>query len=184
MCTTIISTNSQAYTLSTDIYVPDSNTWQSFWQSLWQMGKSKSPKDGSVPQKHLHSRLSYLYQASKYLDEAASEQGPEASGAPENFERSDASPRPEAKQSLYLLSQLRSVSQKTQVRLSQELKRSLCRRCNAHLIPGRTSCEEIENFSRGGAKPWADILSITCLTCGAKKKYPVGARRQTKTSQT
>lgn len=147
------------------------------------MGKSKDKKEGSaIPQKQLHSRLSYLYQAAEYLETITDKDTAAARGFSKNPKSPDAVLNSESKQSLYLLSQLRSVSRKSQLRLSQELKRSLCRKCSTRLIPGHTSSDEIENLSSGGKKPWADVLCVTCLVCGVRKRYPVGARRQSKTS--
>lgn len=143
------------------------------------MAKSKGKKeDGTIPQKHLHSRISYLYQAAEYMNVAAERDNTSLQVVGEKLEPLRAELKPEFKQSLFLLSQLRSVSRKSQLRLSQGLNRSLCRRCNTRLIPGRTSCEEIENLSVDGQKPWADVLCVSCLICGMKKRFPIGARRQ------
>ncbi|KAJ4297468.1 hypothetical protein N0V90_005359 [Kalmusia sp. IMI 367209] len=80
-------------------------------------------------------------------------------------------------------SDLHTVSRKGQVRLSSDLKRSVCRICNTVLIPGRTATQRIENESRGGKKPWADVLVIECTLCGSKKRFPVGAQRQKKKAE-
>ncbi|KAI0019889.1 hypothetical protein F4780DRAFT_780013 [Xylariomycetidae sp. FL0641] len=42
----------------------------------------------------------------------------------------------------------------------------------------RTSSSVVENKSKGGKKPWADVLVITCHTCQGVKRYPVQAARQ------
>lgn len=67
---------------------------------------------------------------------------------------------------------------KSQIRLSQDVKHSICKRCSAILIPGSTSSSKVENLSRGGKKPWADVLVIECNVCSAQKRFPVGAKRQ------
>jgi ribonuclease P protein subunit RPR2 len=56
----------------------------------------------------------------------------------------------------------------------------MCKSCNAVLVPGRTAIQRIENESKGGKKPWADVLVISCNRCGSKKRLPVGAKRQPK----
>ena len=76
------------------------------------------------------------------------------------------------------ISHLRAVSLKSQIRLSSAMKHSMCKRCDSLLVSGSTSASEIENQSRGGKKPWADVLVITCHTCGFKKRFPTGATRQ------
>ena len=81
-------------------------------------------------------------------------------------------------QSRRLMSHLRAVSLKSQIRLSPSIKHSFCRHCEGPLIPGSTSSSKIENTSRGGRKPWADILVVTCKLCGTSKRAPVGAKRQ------
>lgn len=80
--------------------------------------------------------------------------------------------------SCHLVSQLRAVSLKGQIRLSQAMKHSICKRCDALLFPGSTSSTRVENKSRGGKKPWADVLVTTCHSCGAAKRFPVGGKRQ------
>ncbi len=76
-----------------------------------------------------------------------------------------------------LLSHLREVSLKSQVRLTPNIKRSICRRCNTLLSPGHTSELVIENSSRNASKPWADVLIVRCWACQAEKRFPIGASR-------
>ena len=78
----------------------------------------------------------------------------------------------------HLLSHLRGVALKVQAQLSPSLKHSMCKRCEAFLIPGITSTNRIENRSNGGRKPWADVLVITCNACKSSKRFPIGAKRQ------
>jgi ribonuclease P protein subunit RPR2 len=132
---------------------------------------SKSKVKG-VPNKHLHARTTFLYQAATYLT-LHSGLRPAASSQVEDFTLDGPSSL-----ALELGSQMHTVSRKGQVRLSAELKRSICKCCNTILIPGRTATQTIENDSKGGKKPWADILVIACTSCGSIKRFPVGARRQ------
>ena len=76
------------------------------------------------------------------------------------------------------INHLKAVSLKGQVRLSSKMKHSICRRCDILLVPGFTSTSNLENKSRKGKKPWADVLVVTCTSCGAVKRFPVGAKRQ------
>lgn len=82
-----------------------------------------------------------------------------------------------------LVSHLRAVSLKGQIRLSREVKRSLCKKCNTLLVPDTTSNSFTENKSRGGEKPWANVLVIECKFCGMQKRFPVGAKRQSTKDQ-
>lgn len=79
-----------------------------------------------------------------------------------------------------LVSHLRAVSLKSQIRLSPGIKHSICIHCENPLIMGTTSSSEIENKSRGGMKPWADVFVITCKLCGTARRFPKAAKRQRK----
>lgn len=139
------------------------------------MTKAKGRKSGSgIPQKHLHSRISYLHQSAAYL---ASAEEMSRSLIPADSERQvHAAPfrKSTFTQSRHLLSQMRAVSLKAQIRLSPELKHSFCRRCNSLLAPGKTSNFRLTNNSRHGDKPWADVLVVTCGFCGAVRRFPIG----------
>jgi ribonuclease P protein subunit RPR2 len=76
-----------------------------------------------------------------------------------------------------LAAHILSVSRKAKVKLSHEVKRSICRRCTSVLIPGQTAECTTENKSRGSRKAWADVLAVRCLSCGMEKRYAVGAQR-------
>ncbi|RDI82633.1 hypothetical protein Vi05172_g7420 [Venturia inaequalis] len=77
-----------------------------------------------------------------------------------------------------LASHLLTVSRKVNVRASREIKRSICKRCSSILIAGQTADHRVENKSRGGLKPCADVMVVTCSACGFEKRYPFGAQRQ------
>lgn len=79
-----------------------------------------------------------------------------------------------------LLSHVRAVSLKGVVRLTPDIKHSICKRCDGLLIRGSTAKVDLENKSRDGRKPWADVLNVSCITCGSAKRFPVGAKRQLK----
>jgi ribonuclease P protein subunit RPR2 len=147
------------------------------------MAKDKSSKGGGpgVPQKHLHSRISFLHQAASYLalsstgastekpSSSASKGIPTAAGGHTRPPRSDDASR--------LLMHVRGVSRKSQIRLSPNVKHSICKRCDALLIPGMTSSESISNPSKHGKKVWADVLEIKCHRCETVKRFPVGTKR-------
>lgn len=78
----------------------------------------------------------------------------------------------------HLTSQLRQVARKSQLRLHSSIKRNTCNVCSAVLTEGLTCKKYIENLSRGGNKPHADILVVECASCGSKKRFPAGANRQ------
>jgi ribonuclease P protein subunit RPR2 len=138
---------------------------------LCDMPNDKPPKTKGVPNKHLHARATFLYQAATYLTLQ--------NGAVSETVVSETSPSQGCSGlALQLGSDLQNVTRKGQVRLSMDLKRNICKSCNTILVPGRTVTQRIENQSKGGKKPWADVLIVECSLCGSKKRFPVGAKRQ------
>ncbi|KAH8431569.1 ribonuclease P Rpr2/Rpp21/SNM1 subunit [Aspergillus melleus] len=79
-----------------------------------------------------------------------------------------------------LISHMRGVSLKSQLRLPVDVKRSFCKRCESHLVPGVNSTQEVRNDSRGRSKPWADVLVVRCTTCGTEKRFPQTEKRSQK----
>ena len=146
------------------------------------MGKAKKgPKGGEgAPQKHLHSRISYLHQAAAYLATTRSPSNSKHEAAagvlPSAASSKEHSSKLRNPQSRYLLNQLEGVSKKSQIRLGRDVKHSICRRCDTLMIPGRTSSQIVRNESTGGRKPWADIFEIQCSKCKAVKRFPIGSQ--------
>lgn len=158
---------------------------------------AKPPSKGNQ-NKHLTARISYLHQAATFLSQnipssetkpvevtKVSPQEKEILMHDLDLEQLDTalkSPTTSAKfvsgSSCHLLNQLRLTARKAQILVNQDVKRLVCKRCDNLLISGTTSAVRVENESRHGKKPWADVLVIDCLRCGAKKRYPVGANRQ------
>jgi ribonuclease P protein subunit RPR2 len=88
-----------------------------------------------------------------------------------------------------VISDMRSVSLKAQIRQSPAIKQTICKYCDAVQIEGKTCHSTVENLSKGGRKPWADVLVTWCDTCGNAKRYPVSAaprqkRRSLRTPKT
>lgn len=81
------------------------------------------------------------------------------------------------------ISQMRGVSLKSQLRLSVEVKRSFCKRCEVLLVPGFNCTEKIENPSRGGKKAWAVVLVVRCTACGTVKRFPQNEKRSKKLAE-
>ncbi|KIX10120.1 uncharacterized protein Z518_01201 [Rhinocladiella mackenziei CBS 650.93] len=139
------------------------------------MAKAKGSK-GSIPQRHLHSRLSYLHQAATFLATADTQK----SSAPKNegvTTHASLAPGIDSQipsEATRLLAHLRGVSRKSQIRLGPTVKHSICKRCDTLMLPGRTSSEMIVNSSKNGQKPWADIFEVYCTQCGSVKRFPVG----------
>lgn len=172
------------------------------------MAKEKAKK--GVPNKHLHARIAYLNQAVTYLSSqslARSQNGlhqigneariidlppgtlaTDATHSVANIKPSPGHPStatfnpPPSGLPLQLNAHLRSVAQKAQIRLSQDLKHAICKICCSPLIEGETCIRSTENLSKGGRKPWADVLVLKCCACGACKRFPIGAKKQKRKS--
>lgn len=171
------------------------------------MAKKKAAK--RLPNPHLHARVSYLYQAANYFqsqhglpsntrphvasgrDEPKLPRQMHAKDSENETSTVKSGDKPEAESldkgfdisgpSRRLITHMRAVTLKSQVRLSRDIKRSLCKRCDTLLVSGSTSQCFIENRSKGGKKPWADVYVIECLKCGAQKRFPTGSKRQIRT---
>ena len=147
------------------------------------MAKSKGAP--GVQNKHIYARASYLYQAASYL--ASQSESTSAKPAPalkESIQPAETTDEQKALSNVsrQLLSDMRSVSLKVQIRHSPQLKRTICRYCDALQVDGQTCTSLVENNSKGGKKPWADVLVLQCLTCGNSKRFPVNATRQLRKS--
>ena len=158
----------------------------------------------------VRSRTSYLYQAATYLENARegrqahdpqyaksmeclgsdmqkvltttqmAQPGAKESTKDSSIKTGEDSTALGAGASRHLLAHMRAVAKKGQIRLPTKVKHSTCRRCDALLFPNVTSAIKLENKSRGGAKPWANMLVVTCDACGTSKRFPASAARQPK----
>ncbi|EGR51882.1 uncharacterized protein TRIREDRAFT_55349 [Trichoderma reesei QM6a] len=149
---------------------------------------AKAKGNPGVQNRHIYTRASYLYQAAVYLANCAqrAELGNQAEASPEDTKQQHGDNAPSLSKkhkatinlSHQVVSDMRSVSLKAQIRQSPSIKQTICKYCDAVLIEGKTCHSSVENPSKGGRKPWADVLVIRCDTCGNVKRYPVSAPRQ------
>ncbi|UPK91679.1 hypothetical protein LCI18_002614 [Fusarium solani-melongenae] len=147
------------------------------------MAKAKEPK--GVQNRIIYSRASYLYQAASYLASQNRQPGQDAASksSPSGHEHSAPAPtanerRATQNMARHIASSLRAVSLKAQIRQSPAMKQTICKFCDTLQVEGETCTSTVENASKGGRKPWADVLTILCKTCGNVKRYPVSAPRQ------
>lgn len=158
------------------------------------MGKQKTTTGANVPHRALCSRISYLYQAAAYLAAQAQPATPVSQDEAVDFQTTEPKPTikgtsntttaPDLQHAHALprkmISDLRDVSLKMQIRLSPAMKHTMCKRCDTFLVDGTTCTTEVENKSKGGNKPWADMLVKRCGNCGCERRYPVNSDRQTR----
>lgn len=156
------------------------------------MAKKKVP---GVPNKPSYCRLSFMYQAASLLAAPAKPSQVNDPAATQVTDSdvlmeldSDNANNPSTQMdertavrtrnmSHRLLTDFRSVSLKCQIRVSPDMKRTICKFCDTLLVEGQTCTSTVENTSKGGKKPWADVLVVKCHTCHRAKRFPVNAPR-------
>ena len=62
----------------------------------------------------------------------------------------------------------RKISSRTKIRIPRESKMYLCKGCGLALVPGHNAKVRLHAHTTG--------IVISCLSCGAVKRYPVNAR--------
>ncbi|KAK9236589.1 RNAse P Rpr2/Rpp21/SNM1 subunit domain-containing protein [Lipomyces kononenkoae] len=120
----------------------------------------------SLKNRDQYLRTSFLYQASVLM----------ANAAQANPELANTATKATAPLARYYASQMKAVARKSVIRLDPNIKRSICKRCDTILIPGRTCATFVENESIGSV-PHADVLTHTCKVCGGQKRFPIGKDR-------
>ncbi|KAL2122094.1 hypothetical protein VTJ04DRAFT_2549 [Mycothermus thermophilus] len=145
---------------------------------------AKAKGSNAVQNRAIYSRLSFLQQAAVMLSTMSSSSESPEDGSTSSNQPSSGAANPDARvsKSLEALSRrlttdLRAVSLKTRIRLQPAVKHTICKFCDSVLIEGQSCTSEVENKSKGGRKPWADVLVRRCHTCGRERRYPVSARR-------
>ncbi|KAJ0301344.1 hypothetical protein COL5a_009207 [Colletotrichum fioriniae] len=142
------------------------------------------PKSESLPNRHAYTRVSYLHQAASYL---ATVQIPDADSPSNSSSRSEEDAQlarieklrsTNEKVARRFISDIRAVSLKAQIRPSPSVKQMMCKFCNSLLVEGQSCTTTVENLSKGGKKPWADVMVTKCNTCDNVKRFPVNAPRQ------
>ncbi|KAM7208872.1 RNAse P Rpr2/Rpp21/SNM1 subunit domain containing protein [Naviculisporaceae sp. PSN 640] len=139
------------------------------------MAKAKGKGGGGVQNRAIYSRISFLQQAAVLL--SATETAASSKQPSEPQDTSLHSTHPLQGLGRQLVTDLRSVSLKTRIRLSPAVKQTICKYCDSVLIEGETCTSTIENRSKGGKKPWADVLVRKCHSCQRERRYPVSAPR-------
>lgn len=136
-------------------------------------GKGKAP----IPNKNVHLRLSFLHQAALYLSNHADATEPTTEPKSALSSQSSGKVQQYGGQSRYLLNHMKGVGRKSVIRLDKEVKRKVCKACDQSL-DAYSSMRVMENESKGGRKPWADVLLVKCRNCSTPKRFPRGERRR------
>jgi ribonuclease P protein subunit RPR2 len=141
------------------------------------MASKTVPKAKKVIHPHIHARLAFLQKAAQVLEE---QQKKAAACSDPQKDSKHAVANPLARE---LSSQTLTITRKTKIRISKDIKRTICKGCTSKLIEGHNSVSRTENRSRDGRKAWADVRVVTCLSCGLEKRIPTGQAQGTKKSQ-
>lgn len=144
------------------------------------MGKSKNGE--SVTNRVLYSRISYLHQAASYLATQSFPSGEEAengkpSAGPGHTKVTAASSASD-NVARRLVSDIRTVGHKVLIRQGPGIKRASCKFCDTVFIEGKTCTTMVQNASKGGKKPWADLLVVRCQVCTNVRRYPTACVAQ------
>ncbi len=151
------------------------------------MAKGKGAAGSAVANRPAYSRVSFLYQAAALLARTSATQPAKKPTQKQGQKQDDSSSLPATStpaqtplqgMARRLLTQMRSVARKTNMRVRPAVKHRVCKYCDTLLVEGSTCLSAVENNSRGGRKQWADLLVVTCTTCGRARRYPVSASRQ------
>lgn len=135
---------------------------------------AKSKNDG-VPNRHLFTRVSYLHQAACHL---ATRRPDEPKSGKDEQVKEDNNDTVSQNMARLLVEDLRAVSRKVLIRPTPAMKRIMCKICDTVLVEGRTCFTTVENQSKGGKKPWADVMAMKCGVCGHIKRFPINSPRQ------
>jgi len=146
------------------------------------MGKENT--NSGIQNRAIYSRVSFLYQAAAFLSSSAPKAAPDAKNEePAAAVLSSTTALAVQGISRRLTTDLRAVSLKTRIRLTPAMKHAICKFCDSVLIEGQSCTSSVENQSRGGRKPWADVLVRKCHTCGRERRYPVNAPKPKRKSE-
>ncbi|OWB81442.1 hypothetical protein B5S33_g59 [[Candida] boidinii] len=162
-------------TLKEDVPAPEQHLKKkSNIKSSKSTKEPKSPKPPkSVPRIEHYERLSYLYQLGtmtglqSQLEEGKKDcenTGGEEKGRTECFDIL----------SRVYLKGMSNVSKKTVLKLSPNIKRTICKKCQRSLIVPGTNHSNVRMINNSKKQnPENDILEILC-SCGKVKRFPVG----------
>ncbi|KAF3354769.1 hypothetical protein VDGD_01779 [Verticillium dahliae] len=144
------------------------------------MAKAKKKPSENVQNRQQYTRINYLHQAAAYLAVQNA-----AKTSAQGFDKHSPSAMTEdAKNPGHenvarrLVADISAVSKKVVIRPTPAMRRTVCKACDAFLIEGHNCTTTIENLSKQGRKPWADVMVMKCHTCGHAKRFPVNCPRQ------
>ncbi|KAI0645803.1 RNAse P Rpr2/Rpp21/SNM1 subunit domain-containing protein [Trametes meyenii] len=150
------------------------------------MGKKNKDQEptanlNSVANRDIVQRINFLYQASTYLNSLSQSLPPTTEDVKQPpAAKYNGSMRRKGKKKTALrhphdtselsrsyINTMRIVGQKTMVRMDPSIKRTLCKGCDAVLLPGSTATVRIKTLPSHG-----QAVIYTCLTCNISRRIP------------
>ncbi|KAJ7072026.1 RNAse P Rpr2/Rpp21/SNM1 subunit domain-containing protein [Mycena amicta] len=125
--------------------------------------KNKDDNPNNVPNKDILQRLNFMYQASVYLGTVFPVPTP-----PPATKRTKRNRKMNVHDlSKAYISSMKSVANKTMVKIDPAVKRTLCNGCNLVLIPGPTVSIRVKSSREHG-----QVMVYLCAACNSTRRIP------------
>ncbi|RKO98927.1 hypothetical protein CXG81DRAFT_28278 [Caulochytrium protostelioides] len=111
-------------------------------------GGSRKKSAESLPNRETYQRLNFLHQASQVL-----------ATTPGSAQH---------KLSTFYSKSFKRLAQKHVLRLSPQIKRTLCRGCDGIMVPGLTA--DVQRLTQPNRQ---ELTRTVCETCGSYRQYPI-----------
>ncbi|KIK45135.1 hypothetical protein CY34DRAFT_801988 [Suillus luteus UH-Slu-Lm8-n1] len=141
---------------------------------MGKQNKDDVPNPSKVGNRDIIQRLNFLYQASVLLNGMTA--GPSSQVPSSTCETNDTQNSPRKRQkrvvstadlSRSYVDTMKSVGQKTNVKIDPTVKRVICKGCHIVLIPGASSTVRVKN-----SKSHGHIVIHTCNSCRISRRIP------------
>ncbi|KAG5651870.1 hypothetical protein H0H81_007117 [Sphagnurus paluster] len=154
--------------------------------AMAKKGKDETPTANSAANRDIIQRLNFLYQASTYLNTLPP--GTTSTPNPPNPKTSTNATPDKPPRKMYsekgsmtaakrtvtasdlaktYIATMKTVGQKTTVKMDPAVKRTLCKGCNMTLIPGATASVRVKKSPAHG-----HIMVYTCTSCKTSRRIP------------
>ncbi|KAL4074224.1 RNAse P Rpr2/Rpp21/SNM1 subunit domain-containing protein [Scleroderma yunnanense] len=128
------------------------------------MGKNKNkdqvPNPNNVANRDIIQRLNFLYQASVLLNTIPSSRS-------QSLQRNRNKHVTPSELSRSYIDTMKTVGQKTNVKIDPSVKRRLCKGCSSVLVPGMSAKVRVKNSTSHG-----HLISYICLACHTHRRIP------------
>ncbi|KAF7428071.1 hypothetical protein PC9H_007290 [Pleurotus ostreatus] len=122
-------------------------------------GKAGGQNPQAVPNRDIIQRMNFLYQASSYLNSISSHSTDSDETTPTRIQSGDISSK--------YIEMMKTVGQKTLVKIDPTVKRTLCKGCDTVLQPGINTSVRINRPPSHG-----HAVTYTCNRCKTSRRIP------------